>query len=96
MAEDDAVNEPCWLCGRPLGAKVELHHPVPRVRGGRATVKLHPICHQAIHSRFANGQLARIGADKAVLLADEGVAQFVAWVAGKSPDFHAPTKGKAR
>ncbi|WP_353216126.1 HNH endonuclease [Sandarakinorhabdus sp.] len=95
MAGDDALNE-CWLCGPPLGSKIELHHPVPRARGGRATVQLHPICHQAIHSRFANGQLARIGADRAALLADAGLAQFVAWVASKPPDFHAPTKGKGR
>jgi len=96
MADDEAAIAPCWLCGRPLGAQVEQHHPVPRVRGGRTTVPLHPICHQAIHSRFANGQLARIGTDKAALLGDDGLAQFVAWVSGKPPDFHAPTKGKGR
>lgn len=95
MANDDAAG-PCWLCTRPLGSKVELHHPVPRARGGRATVQLHPICHQAIHRSFANGQLARIGADRALLLADDGLAQFVAWVASKPPDFHAPTKAKGR
>lgn len=96
MAEDDAAPPSCWLCGRPLGLRVELHHPVPRAKGGRAVVRLHPICHRAIHARFTNVQLARIGADRAALLADAGLAQFVAWVAGRPPDFHAPTRGRRR
>ena len=26
---------PCWLCGRPTGATIVWHHPVPKSRGGR-------------------------------------------------------------
>jgi hypothetical protein len=37
-----------------------------------------------------------MGADRAAVLAEPGVAAFVAWVAGKPPDFRAPTKGKKR
>ena len=94
MADDDAAR--CWLCERVLGQRVEWHHPVPKAKGGRTLVPVHPICHRAIHAHFSNGQLARLGADQAVLLADPGLAAFVAWVAGKPPDFHAPTKGKRR
>lgn len=91
-----AADETCWLCQRPLGSQVELHHPLPRAKGGRTTVKLHPICHQAIHARFTNAQLARIAMDRAALLANPDLAAFLAWVAGKPPDFHAPTHKKQR
>jgi 5-methylcytosine-specific restriction endonuclease McrA len=87
--EDDQT---CWLCGRPLGRKIEWHHPVPRSRGGRATVPLHPICHRTIHAALTNAELAKLGADVAAVRRVEEVARFVRWVAGKPPDFHAPTR----
>ena len=98
MVDSDAVPviDSCWLCGRPLGVEVEWHHPVPKAKGGRDRQKVHPICHEAIHAHFSNSQLGRMGADRAAVLAEPGVAAFVAWVAGKTPDFHAPTKGKKR
>jgi hypothetical protein len=82
----------CWLCARPLGRRVEWHHPVPKSRGGRETVPLHPICHCAVHAALSNTQLAKLGADASLLLQVEEIARFVGWVAGKPPDFHAPTK----
>lgn len=85
------MGDACWLCERPLGRKVEWHHPVPKSRGGRDTVAVHPICHRTLHAQFSNGELARIGADATALRADPVIAKFVAWVAGKPPDFHAPT-----
>ena len=84
----------CWLCGRPLGARVQQHHTVPKARGGRDTVAVHPICHRAIHAHFTNAELARLGGLRAALLAREGLAAFVAWVQDKPPDFHAPTHRK--
>lgn len=93
---DDAADANCWLCRRPLGSRVEWHHPLPRAKGGRAVVPLHPICHRAIHARFSNGQLARIGEDRGALAADPDMAAFLAWVAGKPPDFHAPTRARRR
>ena len=53
---------------------------------------LHPICHRSIHAQFANSELARIGEDRDKLLANEALARFVAWIADKPPDFHAPTR----
>ena len=50
----------CWLCGRPLGSRVEWHHPVPKSRGGRQIVPVHPICHRALHAHFTNTELARM------------------------------------
>lgn len=87
----------CWLCGRVLGERVEWHHPVPKQKGGRAVVALHSICHRTVHAHFTNGELARIGADRGLLLASPAIAKFVQWVASKPPDFHAPTrKGPTR
>ncbi len=81
----------CWLCVRPLGRRVEWHHPLPKSRGGRETVPLHPICHRTIHATFTNAELARIGADRAALLETETIRRFVRWVSNKPADFHAPT-----
>lgn len=88
----DAEPQACWLCGRPLGEVVQLHHPVPKSRKGKIVVPLHPICHQTIHANFTNAQLARIAEDRSQVIANEAVAKFVSWVAGKPPDFHAPTR----
>ena len=71
---------------------IQQHHPVPKAKKGRATVPVHPICHRAIHANFTNAQLARLGEDRAALMANEALAKFVDWVGGKPPDFHAPTR----
>lgn len=86
----EAPNE-CWLCGRELGRKLEWHHPVPKSRGGRDTVALHPICHRTLHATFTNAELARIGDDREALAAKPEIARFLKWIAGKPADFHAPT-----
>jgi hypothetical protein len=77
-----------------LGRRIQQHHPVPKAKRGRETVPVHPICHRAIHAAFTNAQLAKSGGAREALLADEAVAKFVAWVADKPPDFHAPTKAR--
>ena len=87
----DAPAEPCWLCERPLGEVVEWHHPVPKSRGGRGKVAVHPICHQTIHAQFTNAQLGRMGEDLAAIRGDEAVAKFLDWIADKPADFHVRT-----
>ena len=86
------AGETCWLCGRPLGRRVQRHHPIPKAKRGRETVPVHPICHRAIHANFTNAELARSGGAREALLASEAIAKFLAWVADKPPDFHAPTR----
>ncbi|OJY66977.1 MAG: HNH endonuclease [Sphingobium sp. 66-54] len=86
----------CWLCGRALGGRVERHHPVPRAKGGRAAVAVHPICHSALHAAFSNGELARIGEDATALRVAPALARFLRWIADKPPDFHAPTQRRRR
>lgn len=91
LAERESAPPDCALCGRALGTKVEWHHVVPKSEGGRETAPVHPICHRAIHAALPNGELARLGTLDA-LRAEPGVARFLAWVADKPPDFHAPTR----
>lgn len=86
----------CVLCGRPipLHAKSSLHHLTPKLKGGArlGTVRLHQICHSAIHARYTEAEIARHLADPAALRADPELARFVAWVRTKPDDFHAPTR----
>lgn len=82
----------CWLCGRLLGRRIEWHHPLPKSRGGRATVPVHPICHRTLHARFTNLELARQAETGIDLKEDPAIARFLAWIANKPPDFNAPTR----
>jgi hypothetical protein len=88
---DGTTEEHCWLCSRPLGRRIEYHHPVPKSRGGRETVAIHPICHRTLHRTFSNAELALFGDSAAAIRADPRVGRFLAWIANKDPDFHAPT-----
>jgi len=90
---DLSATQPCWLCGRPLGSRVEWHHPKPKSRGGRTTEAVHPICHRAIHTHFTNTELARLEPTPAALVTNPAMAKFMSWIAGKPADFHAPTRG---
>jgi hypothetical protein len=85
------TDERCWLCARPLGARVEFHHPVPKSRGGRETVPIHPICHRTLHRTFSNAELGVFGDSIAAIRADLRIARFLASISTKEPDFHAPT-----
>ena len=91
MAAPLGESADCFLCGRPLGRRVEWHHPVPRSRGGRETVPVHPICHRTLHATLDNRALADLAGDAGALRARPEIARFLAWVADKDPDFHAPT-----
>lgn len=86
----------CPLCGRiiPPEAKSSRHHLTPRLKGGThmGTVRLHQICHSAIHARFSETELAKRLADIESLRADPEIAAFIAWVKDKPPGFHAPTR----
>ena len=93
--QEEELAEPaatCWLCERPLGERIQWHHPVPKSKKGRVTVPVHPICHRTIHKLFRNAELARVGADREALLANADLARFLDWLAGKPPDFDAPVR----
>ena len=86
----------CALCSRliPAGARSSLHHLVPKLKGGAhlGTVRLHQVCHSAIHARYTEAEIARRLPDPAALREDPELARFVAWVRTKPDDFHAPTR----
>ena len=86
----------CPLCDRPIPpeARPTRHHLTPRLKGGARgpAVLLHRICHNAIHARFSEAELARRLNDIPALRADPDIARFLDWVAGKPPAFHAPTR----
>lgn len=66
---------------------------MPKLKGGARlpTVRLHQICHSTIHALFSEADLARRLHDVEALRADPALAGFLAWIAGKPDDFHAPT-----
>jgi hypothetical protein len=93
--EDEAEAPPvlhCWLCSRPIGEVTVWHHPVPKSRGGRDQVPVHPICNKTIHANFSNSDLEKRYSTSEALLAHEAIKRFVDWIANKPPDFDAPTK----
>jgi hypothetical protein len=87
---------PCWLCKRPIGKTMVWHHPVPKSRGGRDVVPMHPICQQTVTANFTNSELQRHGIDVEGLLANAAIRKFIDWVAKKDPDFTASTTKKQR
>jgi hypothetical protein len=91
-----APTVPCWLCSRPTGKTIVWHHPVPKSRGGRDVVPMHPICQQTLTVNFTNSELQRHGMDVEGLLANPVIRKFVDWVANKDPEFTAATAKKQR
>ena len=73
----------CWLCGRPTGKTIVWHHPVPKSRGGRDVVPMHPFCQQTLIANFTNSELQRHATDVEALLTNPNVRKFVDWVANK-------------
>lgn len=94
--EAPAIPPDCWLCGRVTGKTIVWHHPVPKSRGGRDVVPMHPICQQTLIGNFTNSELQRHGMDVEGLLANPNVRKFVDWVAKKDPDFTAAIVKKQR
>lgn len=94
--EAPAVAVSCWLCGRATGETIVWHHPVPKSRGGRDVVPMHPICQQTLIATFTNSELQRHGHDVDGLLANPAIRKFVDWVANKDPDFTAASTKKQR
>ncbi len=90
------VPDICPLCERPIPpqAKSSRHHLIPKLKGGlnQGTVRLHQICHSAIHARFSETELATRLADVESLRSDPEMAAFIRWVKDKPPSFHAPTR----
>jgi hypothetical protein len=94
--EAPATAVACWLCGRVTGKTIVWHHPVPKSRGGRDVVPMHPICQKMLMASFTNSELQRYGMGVEALLATPTVRKFVDWVTNKDPDFTATMTKKQR
>lgn len=88
----------CPLCDRAIvpGPSADEHHLVPRSQGGRAKTLVHRICHRKIHATFSEKELAREYASWDALRSHSEIADFVRWVAGKPPEFWAPSRKPRR
>lgn len=92
---DSGAAQVCALCLRPIpaGARASVHHLVPRLKGGARgpTALLHQICHDEIHARLSEAEIAREAASPEALRAHPALADFLAWIAKRPPDFHGRT-----
>lgn len=87
----------CPLCERAIPpAQRDLHHWVPKSKGGRQTDSLHRVCHRQIHALFTESELARQYATVAALLQHPELQAFVVWVKTKPDDFFVSTRKSAR
>src|SRR5688500_14812541 len=79
----------CPLCDRPMvaGSRLEQHHQVPKSQGGQETVVMHRICHRAIHAMLPERELADGFSVFAALRAHPMLAQFIAWVKKRPPEY---------
>lgn len=82
----------CALCGRPLGARVEAHHLIPKTFGGRETVALHPICHRKIHTTLSERELRDRYHTLEALRVQPDINLFLRWIAKKPSDFYTRTE----
>ena len=90
----------CPLCLRPVPphARQSLHHLVPRLRGGKGgpVVRLHQICHNEIHARFTETELAREVNTVEALRTHPRMQGFLDWVARRPPELHSRSAGGRR
>jgi hypothetical protein len=80
LKEQASAPPPCPLCERP-NREPSDHHLVPRARGGKVTRTICQDCHSAIHATFTNKELERQYATVEALLAHEGFARIVHYIA---------------
>ena len=77
--------ESCLICARDLerAKNVSKHHLIPKSKGGRntATILIHNICHQKIHSVFTEKELRDEYHIVEKIIAHEEMTKFIKWVA---------------
>lgn len=78
------------------GPSLDQHHPVPRSHGGRETVTMHKICHRAIHAMLSERELAEAFSGFDRLRAHPLLAQFIAWVKKRPPEYYDRTRWSRR
>ena len=93
----DVVEERCSLCGRPIpDLQRDMHHLIPKMKGGKEKIALHRICHRQIHALFSETELARQYSTPQALLANAEMKRFVEWVKTKPENFFERTRRSER
>jgi hypothetical protein len=93
VSSGGSVNPVCPLCQRPIPkSQRDLHHWIPKLKGGKVTTALHRICHRQIHAQFSEAVLARELNTPEALLQQESIQVFVEWVKKKPNDFYETTR----
>ena len=86
----------CPMCSRPMlrDRFIDRHHLIPKSKNGKYTdqILLHRICHNKIHSTWAETELAGYYHTVERILEHEDIQKFVKWVSKKPPDFFKKTK----
>ena len=94
----------CALCHRDV-PKTSRHHLIPRSRHKRSkasreekmeTVDFCGCCHHHVHATLSETELLQVYNTLDALLAHDGIAKFVKWIAKKPGEFRAPRKTKKR
>ena len=97
MNRSEPVAVVCPLCDRFIPpAQRDLHHLVPKSKGGRQTEFMHRVCHRQIHALITEAELARHYATVEALLQHPELQEFVAWVKTKPEDFFVRTRKSTR
>ena len=78
---------PCPTCNRPNYHPTD-HHLVPRSRGGKTTETLCRDCHKAIHALFSNKELEKTYNSVDALMAHEGFAKMIRFIAKQDGRVH--------
>jgi hypothetical protein len=86
---EDAAENLCPLCNRPLAEPTTKHHLIPMSRGGKGTptVTMHKICQTKIHAVFPERELQTYYHTVERLQGHEEIAKFIKWVSKKPPEF---------
>lgn len=80
----------CPICEREMwkGSSVDKHHLVPKCRGGKKTEYMHKICHRKIHSIWKEKELEKKFNDHNLIIENEIMQIFIAWIKKKEPDYY--------
>lgn len=95
QTEEEIVGT-CSICDRGMvsGISADEHHWIPQSKGGKKGPKslIHRMCHSKIHSIWSERELAKKYNNPEIIRAAPEMQEFLAWIAGKRPDFYLKTK----
>ena len=82
------MNIICPICTRDTpDCYQERHHLIPRCKKGKETVLVCKSCGDALHQLFTEKEMKKMYNTIAVILTNEDVQKWVAWVKKKPNDF---------